>query len=130
MSSLGARDIPVYRFSKSETSPARASIDGIWINEEMFAGYAEFQKLYYLAHELGHLARGHCRYSPSLARELEADVAAAHLLCSKGYRWAVEQYIQHLDNVVSCYGPHARADEIHPTFLQQRDCLAQALAGA
>jgi hypothetical protein len=104
----------------------------IYINEDLLARMRvpEATKLFVCAHEATHHALRHAYQTKRnvLEIEQEADVQAAHMLCTHGYRWVVEQQVQHLGRLVSA-GKGGYTDGQHPTTQQQHNYL-KAVLGA
>lgn len=108
-----------------------AGATGIHINEDLLARLklSEGVKLFTCAHEATHFALGHPYQIRRnvLEIEQEADVEAGRMLCRNGYRWVLEEHVDHLRRLVQA-GRGNHTDGHHPTTQQQYVYLNQVLA--
>jgi|GEM_PF-3333188 len=113
---------------------------GITLNLNLFrSGDSIASNLFTCAHEAAHVALGHTTMvlhdgekfkkdtPPSMAKEREADIAAARMLCANGYWWVVEGHISTLTfgNKLEYRGNNPSL--CHPSWQEARKYLAQVL---
>lgn len=135
LGNLGVRNpatVPVRRISVNDPlyNNAAGYSDGtaIHLNEDTFANHSEGNNLFTCAHEAAHHALRHAFqvHRDTLVIEQEADVTAARMLCTHGYRWVVEEKVDLLRRLVRA-GQGGHTDGLHPTTQEEYEYLRRVL---
>lgn len=131
---LGVRNpatVPVRKISRNDPLYSAAGYsDGtaIHLNEDTFVNHSESTNLFTCAHEAAHHALRHAfqGHRNSLVIEQEADETAARMLCTHGYRWVIEERVDHLRRLVN-NGQGGHTDGLHPTIQQEHVYIRRVL---